>query len=94
MPRGRFIQPCRFRIFSLIGLECVKVRWLAPHGAVWTFAAGFFGSAAVELVALDEIFRRSAKLPDHYRRWVFWPVRIFIAGAGGALAVAYNNIDT
>ncbi len=63
---------------------------MVPHGIAWTFLAGFFGSAAVELVTMDELFRRSARLPARYRKWSFWLVRLFLAFAGGALAVGYN----
>jgi len=63
---------------------------LLPHGPLWTFLAGFCGSAAVEIVAMDEIFHRSVKLPARYYSVLFWFIRFFVACAGGALAVGYN----
>jgi hypothetical protein len=55
-----------------------------------TFIAGFLGSAAVEIVAMDELLHKDAPLPVRYHRWYFWPIRFFLACLGGALAVGYN----
>jgi drug/metabolite transporter (DMT)-like permease len=55
-----------------------------------TFVAGFLGSAAVELVAMDQLFRRKPRLPKLYYLWTFWLVRGLLACMGGALAVYYN----
>jgi hypothetical protein len=57
---------------------------------IWTFLAGFLGSAAVEIVAMDELLHKDAPLPARYRRKSFWPIRFFLACMGGALAVYYN----
>jgi hypothetical protein len=55
-----------------------------------TFVAGFIGRAAVEIVAMDELFRRNAPLPKRYHLWPFWLTRFFLAWIGGLLAVYYN----
>jgi hypothetical protein len=55
-----------------------------------TFIAGFLGSLAVEIVAMDELFRKSAKLPRRYYLFSFWCVRLFLACIGGALACYYG----
>jgi len=57
---------------------------------VSTFILGFCGSLAVEIVAMDELFRRSTRLPARYHSWLFWFIRFFLACAGGGLAVAYK----
>ena len=63
---------------------------VAVQGPVSIFAAGFPGSVAVEIVTMDQLFRRSVRLPEHYRHWPFRLIRIFLACLGGLLAVAYN----
>jgi len=60
------------------------------HPPLVTFLSGFCGSAAVEIVTMDELFHRSGKLPLRYQSAVFWLIRLFLACAGGALAVGYN----
>jgi hypothetical protein len=60
------------------------------HGQLVKFLSGFCGSAAVEVVTMDELFHRSGKLPVRYQSAVFWLIRIFLACAGGALAVGYK----
>lgn len=60
------------------------------HPPLVTFLSGFCGSAAVEIVTMDELFNRSGKLPVRYHSLVFWLIRLFLACAGGALAVGYS----
>jgi hypothetical protein len=57
---------------------------------VRTFVAGFLGSLAVELVAMDELFHKSSKLPKRYYLLSFWCVRAFLACMGGTLACYYG----
>ena len=56
-----------------------------------TFAWGFAGSAAVEVVTLLGFYcAASARLPLRYRRPGFWVTRLALALLGGALAVGYD----
>ena len=56
-----------------------------------TFAWGFLGSAAVELVTLLGFYSsRSGRLPARYRKAGFWITRCVLALLGGALAVGYD----
>lgn len=56
-----------------------------------TFAWGFLGSAAVEMVALLGFYSTgSRRLPARYRRVGFWITRTVLAVLAGLLAVAYE----
>jgi hypothetical protein len=56
-----------------------------------TFFWGFTGSAAVEVVMLNQFFQTEPfSLPDRYRRPAFWVVRFLLAVIGGGLALAYE----
>jgi hypothetical protein len=39
---------------------------------------------------MDDLFHRSSKLPARYSSVAFWCIRLFLACAGGVLAVGYN----
>ncbi len=55
-----------------------------------TFIAGFLGSVAIEIVAMDELFHKNSRLPKRYHLFSFWCVRVFLACMGGALACFYG----
>jgi hypothetical protein len=56
-----------------------------------TFAWGFAGSVAVEVVTLLRFYYADpVRLPPRYRRWGFWVTRLTLALLGGALAVGYE----
>jgi len=56
-----------------------------------TFAWGFAGSAAVEVVTLLGFYYTSPiRLPERYRRVGFWMTRLTLACLAGALAVGYG----
>ncbi len=56
-----------------------------------TFAWGFLGSAAVELVTLLGFYQtRRARLPGRYRKAGFWITRFALALLAGTLAVGYD----
>jgi hypothetical protein len=49
------------------------------------------GSIAIELVALYEVYLvEPFKLPERYRKFWFYVIRILLAMAAGGLAVAYE----
>ena len=59
--------------------------------ALETFAWGFAGSVAVEVVAVLGFYDSSgARLPARYRRPGFWITRFVLAVLAGALAVGYG----
>ena len=56
-----------------------------------TFAWGFAGSAAVEMVTLLSYYSaRAGRLPARYRKAGFWVTRTILAVVAGLLAVAYE----
>jgi hypothetical protein len=56
-----------------------------------TFAWGFLGSVAVEIVTLLSFYStRATRLPVRYRRVGFWVTRTILAALAGLLAVAYK----
>lgn len=56
-----------------------------------TFAWGFAGSAAVEVMTLlGYYYSGPVELPDRYRRIGFWVTRLVLACLAGALAVGYD----
>ena len=56
-----------------------------------TFAWGFAGSAAVEMVTLLTYYSaRAGRLPARYRKAGFWITRTILAVLAGLLAVAYE----
>ena len=56
-----------------------------------TFAWGFLGSTAVELVTLLGFYSsRAGRLPERYRKVGFWITRFVLALLAGLLAVAYD----
>jgi hypothetical protein len=56
-----------------------------------TFFCGMGGSIAIELVALYEAYQiEPFKLPERYRKFWFYVIRLLLAMAAGGLAVAYE----
>ena len=56
-----------------------------------TFAWGFAGSVAVEVITLLAIYQTSPlRVPSRYRRTGFWITRLILAILAGALAVGYG----
>jgi hypothetical protein len=56
-----------------------------------TFAWGFAGSVAVEVITLLGFYQaRPMRIPRRYRRTGFWVTRVILAGLAGALAVGYG----
>ncbi|MGA2328863.1 MAG: hypothetical protein ABSH05_21520 [Bryobacteraceae bacterium] len=56
-----------------------------------SFAFGFAGSMAVELVAFCAALQAEPfKVPHRYRHPLFWLVRVLVAVVGGSLAIAYE----
>ena len=56
-----------------------------------TFLWGFGGSAAVEVLALVQVFYRDPiDVPERYKRVGFWIVRFLLAIMAGGLVVAYG----
>ena len=80
-------NPSRPR-FQVIGGILCYISGFAVE--ITTFVCGFAGSMIGEIFAMDESFRKGDVLPDRYRRFGFWAVRILIAAFGGGLAVAYK----
>jgi len=71
----------------MVGPDPTGVSSLSP----WTsflWAAG--GSFALELVSLLNGIKsqNAGGLPAYYKSWVFWFLRVAVAGIAGALAVA------
>ncbi len=59
--------------------------------ALETFAWGFAGSGAVEVVALlSSYYSTPIELPARYRKPGFWVTRIVLACLAGVLAVGYE----
>lgn len=56
-----------------------------------TFAWGFAGSLAVEIVAVNRFLSGDRSyVPKRYRTWSFWFWRMLLACVAGGLAVAYD----
>jgi len=56
-----------------------------------TFLYGMGGSLAIELLTLYELYQvEPVRLPERYRRFWFYVIRLLLAMAGGALAVVYE----
>lgn len=56
------------------------------------FSCGFGGSAALEVLAAYQFYIDPSQggLPQRYKMWGFWFVRVLLACMGGGLAVAYE----
>jgi hypothetical protein len=55
------------------------------------FAWGFSGSLAVEIVSIyGYLSKDSNKLPDRYKKVLFWFIRLLLAIVAGGLAMAYK----
>lgn len=56
-----------------------------------TFAVGFLGSLAVEVVTVINVYQKEPILfPGRYKKPFFWIARLLLAAIGGGLAVAYD----
>jgi hypothetical protein len=55
------------------------------------FIWGFCGSLAVEVVVLYQAYHsRKISIPQRYKHFGFWVVRLFLSVIAGGLAVAYE----
>jgi hypothetical protein len=55
------------------------------------FVAGVVGSLAVEVVTAAQLYDGSShSLPDYYRKFGFYVLRLLLALVGGGLAIAYE----
>lgn len=56
-----------------------------------TFLCGMGGSVAIELVALYEAYQiEPFMLPERYKKFGFYVIRVLLAMAAGGLAVVYE----
>jgi len=57
---------------------------------LYTFWWGFFGSVAVEVINLYQIYQSNTELPEMYKKRGYWIVRVLLAIVAGGLAISYE----